>query len=251
LISSTGLALIFVLWTYGGWTEAAYVAEEVKEPQRNLPRAIVGGLLATTVLYLVVNVVYLYYLPLPEMRETDLVAAGAMDKIWPGFGGRAVAAMVMASTLGALNGFILTGGRILYALGKDHALFHNLASVSSATHTPTLSLACNALIAVLLVWTGTLDQIVTYTEIVIYIFFAMSGASLFIFRRKQPDAGLYRVWAYPWTPLLFILMSLAFAANAIIEQPKESLLGIGVAALGLPLYFFSQRLSLHSKASSL
>ncbi|HRY28627.1 MAG TPA: amino acid permease [Elusimicrobiota bacterium] len=160
---ATGLAMIFALWTYGGWENAAYVAEEVREPERNLPKALVFGLLGTTVLYLVVNAVYLYYLPLPELRETDLVAAGAMDKIWVGRGGQVVAAMVMASTLGALNGYILTGSRILFALARDHALFGKLALVSPRTRTPVMSLLTTAALATLLVWTGTLDQFVTYT----------------------------------------------------------------------------------------
>ncbi|MBI4397189.1 MAG: amino acid permease [Elusimicrobia bacterium] len=244
LVSSTGLALIFVLWTYGGWENAAYVAEEVKDPQRNLPKAIIGGLLGTTGLYLIINVVYLYYLPLEEMRRTDLVAAGTMDKIWLGWGGWIAGVMVMISTLGALNGYILTGARILYALGRDHTLFRKLAIVSPRTHTPVLSLILNASIAALLVWTGTLDKIVTYTEIVIYLFFALSGASVFVFRRRGLRAeGAYRVWGYPWTTLLFILMSLAFAVNAILEQPVESLRGVAVASLGIPLYWVSERLS--------
>jgi amino acid transporter len=264
LFSSTGLAMIFALWTYGGWENAAYVAEEVRSPERNLPRAIVGGLLGTTALYLVVNAVYLYYLPLPVMRETDLVAAGAMDRIWAGHGGRVVAAMVMASTLGAVNGYILTGSRILFALARDHALFGRLAAVHPSTHTPVRSLVVTAAIAVALVWTGTLDQIVTYTEIVIYLFFAMSGISLFVFRRRQPevpegtgrrrqprvpdrdgaDGGVktYRVWGYPWTPAVFILMSLAFAGNAFAQQPREAFLGVAVALAGVPLYLLSERL---------
>jgi amino acid transporter len=242
--STTGLALIFVLWTYGGWTEAAYVAEEVRDPSRNLPRAIVGGLLTVTVFYLAVNAVYLAHLPLPEMARTNLVAAGTMDKIWPGTGGRAVAAMVMASTFGALNGFILTGGRILQALGKDHTLFGKLGRISPRRHTPSLALLLNSVLAVFLVWTGTLDTLVTYTEIVIYLFFAASGASVFVFRRREnaPPEGVWRVWGYPFTPAVFTLMCLAFAGNAIAEQPRESLLGIGVGLLGAPLYFVSQRL---------
>jgi len=113
LVSSTGLALIFVLWTLGGWTEAAYVAEEVKDPAKNLPRAIVGGVLAVIGLYLLVNMIYIYYMPLEEMRRTSLVAAGTMDKIWVGRGGQIFSAMVMVSTFGALNGFVITGAHSL------------------------------------------------------------------------------------------------------------------------------------------
>lgn len=243
ILSSLGLALIPVLWTYGGWYEAAYVAGEVKDPQTNLPRAIVGGLLATTGVYLLINLVYILYLPLEEMRATDLVAAGVMDKIWPSVGGAVVAAMVMVSTFGALNGFIFSSGRLLSALGQDHALFKKMGAVSSRTQTPAAALAANAALALILVWTGTLDKIVTYTEVVIYLFFAATGVSLFIFRRREGAApGGYRVWGYPWTPLAFIVLNVAIALNGVAEEPTVALAGIGVAALGFPLYWVSRRL---------
>jgi basic amino acid/polyamine antiporter, APA family len=242
--TSLGVAMIFVLWAYGGWTEAAYVGEEVKDPGRNLPRAIVGGLAVVTALYLTVNLVYLYYLPLGEMRQTKLVAAETMDRIWAGKGAQLFSVMVMASAFGALNGFVLTGGRILYALAKDHALFRKFAEVSPRTKVPTLSLVVNALLGSVLVWAGTLDQLVTYTEIVISIFFAMAAWALFIFRKRMPDAArTYRVWLYPLTPVVFILLRLGLAANGIYEQPKESLFGFALAAVGIPLYLLSRKIS--------
>jgi basic amino acid/polyamine antiporter, APA family len=242
--SALGLALIPVLWAFGGWTEAAYVAEEVRDPRRDLPRAIIGGLAGVTVLYLVINAVYLYYMPLPELRNTDLVAAGTMDKIWAGVGGRVVAAMVMASTFGALNGYILTGGRILFALGRDHALFARMGKVSEGSHTPAPALACMGALSVLLVWTGTLDQLVTYSSVVVFVFFALSGLSVFVFRRRAgaPEAS-YKVWGYPVTPALFVGLCLAFAGNAAWGETRETLLGFAVASLGAPLYLLSRRLS--------
>ncbi len=243
-LSQLGLALIPVLWTYGGWYEAAYVAGEVRDPGRNLPRAIVGGLLVTTAVYLLVNLVYVHHLSLPTLRETDLVAAGAMDRIFPSIGGRVVAAMVMVSTFGALNGYILSGGRLLEAMGRDHALFHQLGRRHAATDTPVLAMAVNAGLTLILLWTGTLDTIVTFTEIVIYLFFAMTGAAALILRRRQgTPPGVYRVWGFPFTPLVFILLNLAIVVNGIREQPRESLLGIAVAALGGPLYFLSAALA--------
>lgn len=243
VLSSLGLALIPVLWTYGGWYEAAYVAGEVREPEKNLPRAIVGGLLCTTAIYLLVNAIYLAYLPLDTMKQTDLVAAGMMDRIFPGVGGRVVAAMVMVSTFGALNGFIFSGGRILAALGQDHALFRKMGRVSPRTETPVQALGVNAAIALVLVWTGTLDAIVTYTEVVIYLFFAATAATLFLFRRRDsaPTAG-YRVWGYPVVPVVFILLNVAIAVNGLWEDPRVALLGVGAAALGFPLYALSRRL---------
>jgi basic amino acid/polyamine antiporter, APA family len=240
--TALGLALIPVLWAFGGWTEAAYVAEEVKAPEKNLPKAIIGGLMGVTVLYLLINTVYIYYLPLPELRRTDLVAAGTMDKIWPGMGGKLVAAMVMASTFGALNGYILTGGRILYAMGRDHTLFARLGRLSEGSRTPAVAMAATSALAIVLVWTGTLDQLVTYSSVVVFLFYAMSGAALFVFRRRHGGPPVhYKVWGYPVTPILFILLCTTFAGNAAWGETKETLLGFAVAALGIPLYFLSRR----------
>jgi amino acid transporter len=245
VLSALGLALIPVLWAFGGWTEAAYVAEEVRDPERNVPRAIVRGLMGVTALYLAVNAVYLYYLPLPELRTTDLVAAGTMGKIFGGIGGRVVAAMVMASTFGALNGYILTGGRVLYALGRDHALFARLGRLSEGTRTPVAALLSTSALAVLLIWTGTLDDLVTYSSVVVFLFYAMSGVSIFVFRRRAgaPKEGAYRVWGYPVTPALFIGLCAAFAANAAWGETKQTLLGFLAAAVGIPLYWISRRLT--------
>jgi amino acid transporter len=189
-----------------------------------------------------VNAIYLAYLPLEEMRQTDLVAAGVMDKIFPAVGGRVVAAMVMVSTFGALNGFIFSGGRILAALGQDHALFRKLGKISPRTQTPVLAMMVNAAIALVLVWTGTLDAIVTYTEVVIYLFFAATAATLFLFRRKETAPSGYRVWGYPVIPLVFIVLNIAIAANGLWEEPKVALLGVGMAALGFPLFALSRTL---------
>ncbi len=250
MLTALGLALIPVLWAFGGWTEAAYVSEEVQNPERNLPKAIIGGILGITALYLAVNAVYLYYLPLPELRNTDLVAAGTMDKIFAGIGGRVVAAMVMASTFGALNGYILTGGRILYALGRDHALFARLGKLSEGTRTPVAALIWTSALAVVLIWTGTLDQLVTYSSVVVFLFYAMSGISIFIFRRR-PDApaAAYKVWGYPVTPVLFIALCTAFAANAAWGETRDTLMGFLVAAVGVPLYWVSQRLTAPAASS--
>lgn len=244
LISSVGVALIFVLWTYGGWTEAAYVTEEMRNPQKDIPRAILLGVLATTALYLLVNAVYLAYIPPSEMKNSPLVAASLMDKIFQGSGGRIVAVVILISVLGALNGYILTGGRILYALALDHPLFARLSKIHPRHRTPALALTVTSSLAALLVLTRTLDAIVEYTTIAISIFFAMAGMSLFILRRKMPDVPRpFKVPAYPATPLLFIGMTFLFIGNAILREPRESLIGFGIIALGIPIYFISKSLS--------
>ena len=243
ILQSMGLALVFVLWTYGGWAESTYVVEEVKDPQRALPWSILLGLGIVTTLYLVVNAVYMLYIPLNQMPGKPLVAAEVMQTILGPVGGKVTALMVACSAFGALNGFIMTSSRILLALGRDHALFSRLSAVHSQFATPALALAFNALGAILLVWAGTFDQIVTYSTVVISVFFAMAALAVIILRIRDPGTPRpYRVWGYPVTPLLFMLAMALFIADVTWMQTKEALFGFGLLALGLPLYAWSQRL---------
>lgn len=238
---SLGVGLIFVLWTYGGWTEAAYVAEEVKDPERNLPRAIVLGLLLTMTLYLAVNAVYLAFLSPQEMAGEKLVAAAVMERMFGRGSGNLIAMLVSLSAFGALNGYILTGARILYALGRDHSLFARLAKLHPQFKTPITALWFNAAAAMMLVLTKSFDQILTYTTVAIWVFFGLAGASLFVLRRKYPTLKRpYRVWGYPVVPILFLASTLFFIVNACLTEPRESFFGLGLVALGLPLYGLSR-----------
>lgn len=240
-VQSMGVALIFVLWTYGGWTEAAYVAEEVRQPTRNVPRAIVGGVLLTTVLYLLVNWSYLLHIPIGELPQTPLVASRVMQAMCGDAGATFIAWMIACSAFGALNGYILTGGRILYAMGKDHALFARLGAVDPRFHTPALALWTNAGIAVLLVFTKTFDQIMTYSTLAITLFFIMAVFSVILLRRRKPrHPRPYRTWGYPVTPILYCLAMIGFIAAVCLKEPAEAAFGFVFVALGLPLYRWSQ-----------
>ena len=237
VVQSMGVALIAVLWTYGGWTEAAYVAEEVREPTRNVPRALIGGVLLTTVLYALVNWSYLVFIPIERLPGTPLVASAVMQQALGRSGGTFIAWMVACSAFGALNGYILTGARILYAIGKDHALFASLSAVHPTFRTPARALWLNALIAVGLVFTKTFDQIMTYSTVVISVFFTMAVVGVIMLRRRKPLAPRpYRAWGYPWTPVLFCLTMIGFILNVCLQDPKESAFGFALLALGLPLY---------------
>ena len=241
-LQSLGVAFVFVLWTYGGWTEAGYVAEEVKRPTRNVPKAIVGGVLLVTVLYLLVNASYLLFIPMDELVKTPLVASHVMQEALGPAGAPFIASMIACSAFGALNGYILTGGRILYALGKDHALFGRLGTVHPAFHTPALALWTNAAIAVGLVFTKTFEQIMTYSTVVISVFFVMAVFGVVRLRRARPrQPRPYRAWGYPLTPLVFCLTMVAFIIDVCVKEPGEAAFGFILLALGLPLYAMSQR----------
>ncbi len=242
-LQSLGVALVFVLWTYGGWGEATYMVEEMKDPPRTLPWSILWGLTLVTGLYLAVNWVYMMYIPLSEMPGHPLVAAEVMRIIFGPIGGTATALIVASSAFGALNGFIMTSGRILMAVGRDHPLFARLAHIHPVFATPAKAILFNSIGAIVLVWTGTLDQIVTYSTVVISIFFAMAALSVIFLRIRDPHAPRpYRVWGYPVTPILFALAMILFIINVTFMQPKDALLGFVLLTLGFPLYGWSRAL---------
>ena len=244
-----GMALVFVLWTYGGWTESAYVAEEINNPTRDLPWSIILGLALTTTLYLIVNLIYMAYVPLTEMVSKKLVASEMMTRAVGSWGAIIITLAVVCSTFGALNGYILTSSRILFAIGKDHALFGELGKINPTFSTPVRALFFNAGWALVLVWTGTLDSIVTYSTVIISIFYAMAGASVFILRKKYPDVPRpFKVWGYPFTPLIFIATTAAFIWSVWSQSPKDALWGFLLLIAGIPLYALSLFLSSRSKA---
>ncbi|MBI3615404.1 MAG: amino acid permease [Candidatus Omnitrophica bacterium] len=243
VLRAFGVALVFVLWTYGGWAESTYVAEEVRRPERTLPWSIFLGLGVVTLLYLVVNWVYMAYIPLNQMPGRPLVAAEVMRSILGPVGAKVTAGMVAASAFGALNGFILTSSRILLAVGRDHPIFGRLSKVSPRFATPVYSLIFNAVGALVLVWAGTFDQIVTYSTVAISVFSGMAALGVILLRIKEPLAPRpYRVWGYPLTPLIFVLGLFLFIGDVALMQPKETLFGFGLMLLGLPLYAGSRRL---------
>ena len=241
LVQSFGVAFVFVLWTYGGWTEAAYVAEEIRDPTRNVPRAIIGGLALTTILYVLVNWSYFLFIPIGRLPETPLVAAGVMQEALGDAGAVFITWMIACSAFGALNGYILTGGRILYAMGRDHALFARLGRVHPRFHTPTAALWLNAAVAVALIFTKTFEQIMTYSTVVISLFFTMAVLGVMVLRRTQPALPRpHTTWGYPVTPLIFILTMIGFMADVCVKEPREAAFGFGLLILGLPLYRWSQ-----------
>ena len=242
VIQSSGVAFVFVLWTFGGWTEAAYVAEEIRDPSRTLPRSILGGLALVTVLYLLVNISYLVCVDMTDLPTTTLVASHVLERLWGNPGATFIAVMVACSAFGALNGYILTGARILYAMGKDHPLFGRLSAVHPTYHTPALALWTNAAIAVVLVFTKTFDQIMTYSTVVISVFFVMAVLGVIVLRRAHPTRPRpYRAWGYPLTPLLFSLVMCGFILDVCVKQPREALFGFGLLVLALPFYALSRR----------
>jgi len=242
------LAMIFVLWTYGGWHENAYIAAEVKEPQRNIPRSLLFGTGLVTLMYLAINWAFLRGLGFQKVRASQAVAADVLSLSFGSAGAHLMVILVAVSALGAVNGQIFTGARISYALGQDHWSLSRLGTWSDRFGTPTWALITQALITMTLIVTigsrNGFEALVKYTAAVFWFFFLLTGVSLFVLRWKDREqARPYLVIGYPLTPLVFCMSSAYMLYGSLSYAPQESLLGAAIVLVGLPLYWLSSRKS--------
>jgi amino acid transporter len=243
------LALIFVLFTYGGWNEMAYVAAEVKGARRNIVRALFAGTAAVTVLYLLANGAFLYALGFEGLKASGAVAVDAVAGALPDTGGRFISVLICLSALGAVNGLVFTGARISYAVGADHRLFRLLGRWHPRWGTPAAALVWQALIAmVLVVVLGSFINAVLYTAATVYSFYLASTLAVFVLRRKEPQVERpYRVAGYPFTPLLFCAACAYLIYSAVLYKPRVAAVSCLLLPLGLLLYRFSRRLDQRSQ----
>ncbi|HJS37951.1 MAG TPA: amino acid permease [Burkholderiales bacterium] len=247
-----GLAMIFVLLTYGGWNEAAYIAGEVREARRNMVRILVGGILAVTVLYLVVNFGYYSALGLQGMRDSKAVAVDVVRLVAGGGGAVAIALLVCVSALTTMNAAILTGARTNYAFGRDVPLLGFLGTWRAAGSTPANALLLQGALTLVLVLAGSFtpdgfSSMVAYTTPVFWTFFLLCGIALFVFRARAGLPESFRVPLFPLVPLVFcatcayMLYSSVNYVRFAVSFGNAVLAGIAVMALGIPLYFLARR----------
>ncbi|MCX5676607.1 MAG: amino acid permease [Planctomycetota bacterium] len=237
------LALIFVLFTFGGWNEMAYVAGEVKNPGRNILRALVLGTAAVTGLYLLVNGAFLYTLGYRGLAGAEAVAADSIATVFPETGGRLISALVCVSALGAVNGLVFTGARISYAVGAEHRAFRALGQWHPRTGTPLRALLVQGAIAVTLILAlGSFVEAVLYTAAPVYLFFVATSVALIVLRLKEPGVERpYRVTAYPLPVLIFAAVCAFLIYSAVTYKPWISAAAGGILLLGLPLYWLTSR----------
>ncbi|MGE0454738.1 MAG: APC family permease [Vicinamibacteria bacterium] len=239
LLAGVGLAMIGVLWTYDGWYGATNVGEEIREPQRNLPRGLLLGTLGVTLLYTLVNVAYVRVLTPAEMASASRVGEVAAARLFGDTGARLVSAAVVVSCLGCLSATILYAARVYVPMARDGLFFRALGELHPRHGTPAASLWAQAAWSVLLAFSGSFEQLYTYTTFVVVGSYVAIGAALFVLRRRRPElARPYRAWGYPWLAALFVLVSAGLLLNTLVERPREALLGAGLLALGLPAYSF-------------
>jgi APA family basic amino acid/polyamine antiporter len=242
LASALGVAMIAVVWSYDGWYAVTNVAGEMRSPERNLPRAIGIGTAAVTVLYILMNLVYMRALTVSEMAGTGRVAEVAAQTLFGAFGARVVSAAVLVSSFGCISATILYAARIYLPMAEDGVFFSALARIHPRYRVPAQCILWQGIWAIALVLTGSYEALYTYVTFAVVLFHAATGAAVFVLRRTRPEAERpYRAWGYPVVPALFVLASLAICANTLLEKPTQSLIGLFIVVLGLPAYALWRR----------
>jgi amino acid transporter len=258
-----GLALVSILWVYDGWADLTYVSGEVKRPERNLPLALIIGTLAVILIYLLANLAYLHLLDIGQIANSKLVAADTAKRAIGGIGETLVSIAVMVSAFGTLNGSILTGPRIFFAMADDGLFFRKIASVHPRFQTPYVAILLTAIPAMGLVMLQQFEQLADTFVLGIWPFYAIGVAAVYALRRKRKDLPRpYRTLGYPVTPALFILVVLFLLGNAladdlryylalwggVVSPPAGSgaLMVFGIILLGIPVYLIWNRITAKS-----
>jgi APA family basic amino acid/polyamine antiporter len=245
-IGAFGAAMLAALWAYQGWSNVPMVAGEIEKPERNVPRALIFGMLLVILVYLITNLAFFYALPFSEIltanstayRDALPVAAKAAQTFWR-YGAQIVSLAFMISAIGALNGITLMNARVPFAMARDGLFFGGLAKLGETTNVPSNAIWFQGIWACVIALSGTFDQITTSVIFAVWVFTALVGTSLFVLRRKLPAAPRrYRTPGYPVVPALFILVALWLVINTLTASPVESAAGLFLIALGLPFFFY-------------
>lgn len=238
-LAALGPALVPILFTYGGWQQTNFIAEEIIEPERNLPRALVLGVAIVVAVYLLTNLAYLRVLGHAGLAASTAPAADTMRAVLGPVGGRVIAAGIALSTFGFLNLVILVTPRVLQAMAADGVFFRRFAVLHPTYQTPTAAIVALATFAVLLTLTGTFGQLVDYVTFGDWIFFGLTAAALFVYRKRDqsPTPG-FRVPAYPATVVIFVLAAAYAVFSSIVSNPHNAAIGAGLIGLGTPAFLY-------------
>ena len=231
-------ALVPAMWAYNGFNDLGDLGEEILHPQKNIPRAIILGLLTVGGLYLMANVVYFHALPFAQVAASQHVASDVVRSFAGSQGAAWLTAAMAVSALGALHVVVLTGARIPYAMARDGVFFKFAERLHPRFRTPTGALIFLGAIAALLALTGTFEELYSLFVFAVWIFFALTAIALVLLRKKEPNlVRPYRAWGYPWTPLIFLTAALALTINLWMVRPVRSSLGLAVILLGIPFFY--------------
>ncbi len=245
--SAFGSALVAALWAYDGWNNLPMASGEVRDAQRNVPRALAFGTLIILLIYGLVNVAYFYALPFGEILTSSspgnraaMPVATKAAQTFLGVGGIGFLSVAFViSALGAMNGSILTGARVPFAMAKEKLFFKGLGYVSPRTHSPMVAIIVQGFWACVLALSGTFDQLTDYVVFGSWVFYAMCAGAVVVLRMKRPDLPRgYKVPGYPVIPIVFIIVALCLLANTLITSPRESGIGLVIICVGIPVYWF-------------
>ena len=242
LVSAFFAGLVPTMFAYGGWQNLNYVAEEVREPLRNLPRAILLGVFCVIAIYVGANVAYVHVLSAPVLAATTTPAADVAQRLAGEKGAQGMSLLIVISTFGFMNLSLLSAPRVYYAMAADGLFFKAVARVSPRFKVPTIAILLQGALASLFALSNTYDRLLGYAVFADWIFFALAGVALIVFRARRPDSPRpYPTPLYPLTPILFILAGAGIVLNLFVADPKNALAGSGIILLGVPVYFLWRR----------
>ena len=244
-LAGIGAAMLGALWAYDGWNNVAPLCGEVKDPQRNLPRMFIWGTLLVIVLYVGVNAAYFYVLSPQQIGSVSATSSVATEVLATFAGPLAVSLMaagLMMSSLGSLHASVLANSRVPYAMARDGMFFKPLAKISERSRVPVNAVLAQCGWASVLAISGTYDTLTDSVVFASWLFYALSAGAVIVFRRREPDLPRpFRTWGYPYTPVIFVIVSVALLLSALIATPQQALLGLGVILLGVPFYLYWSR----------
>ena len=244
-LSLIATALIPVMWSYDGWADLAFIGGEIRDPQRTLPRALIVGCLSVALVYLLINLSFIYVLPLPEMAGSKLIATTVAMRIplLAGVGTALITGLVMLATFSGLNASMMVGARVFFAMGDRGLLFRAVARVSPRFDTPSVAIAICTALGVVYVLQNDFAQLADRFIIGIWPFYALTVAAVFVLRRRRPQLPRpYRVWGYPYVPAVFLLASAGMVVNALVTDPVITGVTLLIIAVGFPVYWLRGRI---------
>ena len=237
---SFAAALTPVMFAYGGWQTASFMSGELRHPRRDLALGLLAGVVGVIAVYLLVNFTYLRVLQEPGLARTTTPASEVMRQAWGERGATLIAAGIAISTLGFLSQGMLTAPRVYFAMAEDRLFFRSVAKVHPTTRVPVLAIALQGIVAVIIALSGTYEQILSYVVSVDFIFFGLTGAALFVFR-KRDNTGSFKTPGHPVTTALFVIACWAIVIATFVQSPFDSAIGLAILIAGLPAYWFWKR----------
>lgn len=237
LLPALAGGLVAAFFSFGGWWDVTKLAGEVREPGRTLPKALLYGVVIVTVVYILTSAVFFYLVPLDSVTSSETFAAQAGEVLFGKAGAQVFSGIVIVTIAASLAALIMSAPRVYFAMARDGLFIPAAAALHQRFGTPARAIALHALLASLLVALGSFSQIISYFIFVVVIFVALTVAAVFLVRRRQTDGSTYQTPGYPITPIVFLLLAVVLLFLLGSNSPKQSFLGVGVVALGLPVYY--------------